>query len=253
MRNRDIPVQSVRKALDLLNLLVFEDSGRKGLALGELAERLQFPVATAHNLLKTLCACGYAAQAGVGHYTVGPRCLDIGRFNRMLSEDTAATIHARMEALGRALNETVTFAVLANGRRLRLWSTEPGHLIRIDAAALETQRIFTVPTGRVLAAFAAPRELGFLLDFYGLPIADEWPKVTTTPALKRALATIYRRGYEIIVRNDLSAFAVPVRDATGGLAGSLGCFSPSFRCPPSQHAAVVEALKQAAQEMVAVL
>jgi len=244
---------SVRKALDLLNLLVFDDPGREGLALGDLAGRLGFPAATAHNLLKTLCACGYAVQAGVGRYTVGSRCLEIGRFNRLLSAATAAVVRARMEALGRALDETVTFAVLADGRRLRLWSTEPEHLIRIDAAALETQRLFTVPTGRILAAFAAPRELDLLLARYGLPAAGEWPDAATAPALKRALAAIRARGHEIMVTGELAAFAVPVLDAAGGLAGSLGCFSPSFRCPPPHHAAVVAALKKAAREMAAAL
>lgn len=251
--SRDIPVQSVRKALDLLNLLVFEDPGREGLALGDLARRLQFPTATTHNLLKTLCACGYAAQAGVGRYTVGPRCLEIGRFNRLLTESTATVIRERMEALGRELNETVTFAVLADGRRLRLWTTEPGHLIRIDAATLETRQLFTVPTGRILAAYAGPDDLERLLARYGLPTGSDWPQTTTRSALNRALADIRARGHEILVRGELSAFAVPVLDAAGGLTGSLGCFSPSFRCPPPQHAAVVAALKHAAREMTAAL
>jgi DNA-binding IclR family transcriptional regulator len=251
--SRDIPVQSVRKALDLLNLLVFEDPGREGLALGDLAGRLQFPAATAHNLLKTLCACGYAAQMGAGRYRVGPRCLDVGRFNRLLNETIATMIRARMEALGRALNETVTFAVLADGRRLLLWTTEPGQLIRIDAATLETRRLFTVPTGRILAAHASLGELERLLARHGLPSEAEWPKTTTLPALKRALAEIRARGHEVMIRSDLSAFAVPVLDAAGGLAGSLGCFSPSFRCLASQHATVVAALKHAALAIAAAL
>lgn len=249
--SRDIPVRSVKKALDLLNLLVFEDPGREGLALGDLARRLQFPAATTHNLLKTLCACGYASLAGVGCYTVGPRCLEIGRFNHLLTEATATAIRARIEALGRRLNETVTFAVLADGRRLRLWSSVPGHLVRIDPAALETRKLFTVPTGRILAAYAAPDDLARLLARYGLPTASDWPQTTTRPALNRALAAIRARGHEIIVHGELAAFAVPVLDAAGGLAGSLGCFSPSFRCPPSRHAAVVAALVQAAREMAA--
>ena len=135
-----------QEGLGPLNLLVFEDPGREGLALGDLARRLQFPAATTHNLLKTLCACGYASLAGVGCYTVGPRCLEIGRFNHLLTEATATAIRARIEALGRRLNETVTFAVLADGRRLRLWSSVPGHLVRIDPAALETRKLCSVPT-----------------------------------------------------------------------------------------------------------
>ena len=252
MRPRDIPVLSVRKALDLLNLLVFDDPGREGLALGDLAGRLGFPAATAHNLLKTLCACGYAVQAGVGRYTVGSRCLEIGRFNRPALRATAAVVRARRRRSA-ARSTDRTFAVLADGRRLRLWSTEPEHLIRIDAAALETQRLFTVPTGRILAAFAAPRELDLLLARYGLPAAGEWPDAATAPALKRALAAIRARGHEIMDNREIAAFAVPVLDAAGGLAGSLGCFSPSFRCPPPHHAAVVAALKKAAREMAAAL
>jgi DNA-binding IclR family transcriptional regulator len=248
----NVPVKSVKKALDLLNLLVLEDPGREGLALRDLARRLKFPTATAHNLLKTLCACGYAAQTGVGCYTVGPRCLEIGRFNHLLTETTASALRAQIEALGRKLNETVTFAVLADGRRLRLWSSVPGHLVRIDPDALETRKLFSVPTGRILAAYAAPDDLERLLERYGLPTGSDWQQATTRAALNRALAEIRACGHEIIIRGELTAFAVPVLDTAGGLAGSLGCFSPTFRCPSSQHAAIVAALVQTAREMAAV-
>ena len=39
----DRPVQSVHKALDLLNLLVFDNPEREEPALGDLAGRLGFP------------------------------------------------------------------------------------------------------------------------------------------------------------------------------------------------------------------
>jgi DNA-binding IclR family transcriptional regulator len=247
--NREIPVQSVRKALDLLNILVFEDPAREGLALGNLAGRLGFPAATAHNLLKTLCACGYAAQAGVGRYTIGPRCRDIGRYNSLLSEPVSSAIRKRMEALGRLLGETVTFAALADGRRLLLWSANAHQLIRVDSADLESRKLFSLPTGRILAAYAEPGELLRLLERYGLPARQEWPKTTTRTALDAALSAIRARGHEVIIRDDVTAFAVPVLDGQGRLVGSLGCFAPSFRCPAEKHEPFVAELKQAAHEM----
>lgn len=248
---RDMPVRSVRKALGLLNLLVFDDPGREGLSLGSMAERLGFPAATAHSLLKSLCACGYAEQVGHGRYTVGPRCLEIGRYNRLLSEATSSAIRNRMELLGRELDEIVTLAVLADGRRLRLWSTEPGRLVRIDTATLEASKLFSVPTGRVLAAYASQRDRDLMLARYGLPTAEEWPQAASPSALDQALAEIRDCGQAAVFGGDLAAFAVPVFDAAGSLAGSLGCFTPIFRCPASQHAAILASLKQAARDMAA--
>ena len=54
----EVPVKSVKKALDLLSILIFDDPGLKGVKLTDLAQRLKLPANTTHNLLKTMVVCG---------------------------------------------------------------------------------------------------------------------------------------------------------------------------------------------------
>ena len=61
-----VPVKSVKKALDLLTLVAFEDPAGEGIPLNELASAMEFPPSSARNLLKTMISCGYVAQNSEG-------------------------------------------------------------------------------------------------------------------------------------------------------------------------------------------
>lgn len=52
-------VNSVKKALDILDILIFEDIDRRGISLKELSERSGIRPNTLHNILKTMKQCGY--------------------------------------------------------------------------------------------------------------------------------------------------------------------------------------------------
>mgnify|MGYP002552554999 CR=1 FL=1 len=75
--NGDVPVKSLKKALDLLSVLLFQDGEEKGFAVKELGERLGLPANSVHNLLKTMAVCGYAEKNADGRYTYGPVCRQI--------------------------------------------------------------------------------------------------------------------------------------------------------------------------------
>jgi IclR family acetate operon transcriptional repressor len=252
--NTVVPVRSVKKALDLLSLLAFDDLERAGIPLTVLAARMQMPVNTAHNLLKTMVACGYVARTASGEYTVGSRCNEMGRLNTVLSAAAARVVQERMEALGGALGESVTFAVLADGQRKLLLKADAGHAIRVDSSALEQADLFAVPTGRVLAAFATPDALDRILERAGLPGAA-WHGIQSRAALDRALDTIRKQGFEKIAPDihALVSFAVPVLSRSNDLLGALGCYAPAFRCGPAKHAPVLAQLRETAAAIAAAL
>ena len=250
----DIPVKSVKKALDLLTILAFEDLKREGYALTALAHRMKMPVNTVHNLLKTMVACGYLAQTESGTYGIGPRMTDMGRLNGMLSAVASPRVRKRLDALCHAVEEAVTMATLADGRRVLLCQVDPRTMVRVDAATLEERCLFARPTGRVLAAYASPEELTRVLAQYGMPGA-EWDGISSRKALVTALKKIKHRGYELIAHDnsELAAFAVPVVDAHGVLLGSLGCYAPAFRCGPARYESILTQLRQAAADLVEML
>ena len=68
MANSDL-VQSLLRGLELVDILAAHP---EGLRLNDLAEKAALKKPTAHNLLRTLCARGFAARDDGGHYTAGP-------------------------------------------------------------------------------------------------------------------------------------------------------------------------------------
>ncbi len=247
---RNVPVQSVRKALDLLSVLAFEDLHRQGVPLTVLARRMKMPPNTAHNLLRTMAACGYVMQTEAGAYAAGPRCAEMARLNRILSGTAAQAVRDRMEQLSRESGEAVTFAVLSDGRRVLVWQVQSQHVVRVDASALETRSIYAVPTGRVLLAFESGNERDKVIERYGLP-GVEWGGIQSRAQLEKALAGVREQGQESIVPDgkDLASFAVPVLDSNGCAVGALGCYAPLFRCPPRKRAALLAQLLSAAKEI----
>ena len=79
MKNSMIPVQSVCKALTLLDKVVAANLLRGGAGLSELSSECCMPLNTTHNLLKSLAASGYVSLRGRGVYVPGPKCDEIAR------------------------------------------------------------------------------------------------------------------------------------------------------------------------------
>ena len=117
----DRPIAAVQKALDVLDVLVFEDPNRCGLRLAELAARLNQKPATLRGILKTMIACGYVEQDAHARYRTGKRCEQIGALNRLrLRPNLGRNLNARLQALCDETGESVSFYVLSGGERMRL-------------------------------------------------------------------------------------------------------------------------------------
>ncbi len=68
MANSDL-VQSLLRGMDLIELLAAHPEGAH---LNDLSEAAGLKKPTVHNLLRTLCARGFAAKDDAGRYVVGP-------------------------------------------------------------------------------------------------------------------------------------------------------------------------------------
>src|SRR5690554_4561120 len=80
-----VPVRSVQKALEILDMLIFEDPACDGVSLSEIARRMAMPANSAHNLLKSMVVCNYVNQNERGHYIAGTMVEQIGSLNRLRS------------------------------------------------------------------------------------------------------------------------------------------------------------------------
>lgn len=247
LKNKDVPVQSVKKALDLLSVLVFEDPARQGMVLKQLAQRMGQPANSTHNLLKTMVACGYVAQNGGGKYVAGPVCQQIGKLNQICSAQVTQAVLEACQSVNEAVDESVVFTTFTGGRRIRMAFVDASHVIKVDHAVFDTWSIFASPTGRVMLAYASDLEVQAAIDRYGWP-AGNWQGIEDKDALQTALQEVRQAGYSLVDdRPDLFAIACPVLDEAGELLGAIGSYGPVFRCGPEKQKEILSQLQQAAQ------
>ena len=116
----EAPVQSVKKAMDLLSVLAFEDPARTGVGVRDLASRMGIPANSTHNLQKTLHHYGAVSQTADRKYVVGPVFGKISRVGLLVAEETREDVAPVMLALSARLQETValTTLVIASVNRL---------------------------------------------------------------------------------------------------------------------------------------
>lgn len=242
---QEVPVKSVKKALDLLSILVFDDPELKGVKLTDLAQRLGLPANTTHNLLKTMSVCGYVAQNESGRYQPGAQCRRIGVVNKVEGSEFKQKLADVLRRYTAQINEAMVFAALHGGKRVVLARSEPvSQVIRVDHQTVESANIYRLPTGRILTAFASPADYRRILDNYGEP-GKNWPGCETD--MERI-----RKGKQCLMLPDSSgvnSFALPVINKDGKLLGAIGCHAPPFRSGAAIQKKILSILRLAADEL----
>ncbi len=237
----DVPVKSVKKALALLNILLFEDIEREGISLSKLADRMAIPANSAHNLLKTMVACKYVAQLVDGKYIAGPICGEIGKLNTLCSPEASELLTTTLLDMNSRVDEAVVFATLIDGQRVIIEGLNANHTVKVSEGLLASHNhLYTTSTGRILVAFASEEELARILVRHGLPGA-QWDDINNEQHLMAALDEIRSDGMCVMTsdENELVAFAYPVRNTAGKLLGALGCYAPIFRCPEKKRKHII--------------
>jgi DNA-binding IclR family transcriptional regulator len=244
-----VPIQSIKRALDALDHIALQALRGEAAALQAISEHLGLAAPTAHNIVKTLVACGYASRDSRGLYSLGPKCADIARSARFgggLIETAAQVVHALAESTG----ESVVLATLAQGRRHLLLRAEGDAVVRVAGDVEEGGSLYDKVTGRVLAAYAAPDELSAIVAAQGLPGAD-WDGIADLDHLHAALQRVRQAALceDRNERTGVRALAVPVLDTTGRLLAALGLYLPVFRADDTRLELIRTDLRAAAERL----
>ena len=159
-------VQSLDRALDLLEALARTDE----LGVSEVAAQTGLVPSTAHRLLSTLVARGYAAQnPATGRYLMGYKLLELtsGLQDRLGRLRAAARAH--LEAIQRETGETTNLVVL-EGRNVVYVDTVAGsQSVRLFTEVGRAIPAHTSGSGKALLAWRAPADVAALFD--GVPLA----------------------------------------------------------------------------------
>jgi DNA-binding IclR family transcriptional regulator len=227
-------LQSVQRAFALLEQLGEAENGGRTLAALAAATGLKPP--TAHNLLRSLIALGYASQDPASRrYALGPRAAALARPRDAAARLAAAGLDAA-RALQARSGETVVLALLDDGQRRTVLTVESPQLLRVGAEAGADERFAETATGQVL--------LG-RLDEAGLAALP--PHLHPRPALRRTLARVRRDGQAVVraAGGQVRAVAVPVPLADAPPA-AIGLYYPAARHSARKEREALHELRAAA-------
>lgn len=244
----DTLVQSVKKAMAILDILIFEDSENHGIGLFELARRLGQKPNTLHNIMKTMIFCGYVKQNDKSLYAAGPKCFDIVNTYKFTNKNgLIESIKPVLQQLAGRIGESVVLTMLINGNRAPIINVFSNDLIKVDFSLNEMSHIYEKPTGRILVSFADNYSFKLIKGKWGYP-GKMWDDITDDQSFKKSMAEIRNRGYdmEIESKGTVISFAVPVKDSSGKFLYSLGSYAPLFRCGREKQAVILKELKEAA-------
>ena len=239
----DRPIAAVQKALDVLDVLVFEDPNRCGLRPAELAARLNQKPATLRGILKTMIACGYVEQDAHARYRTGKRCEQIGALNRLrLRPNLGRNLNARLQALCDETGESVSFYVLSGGERICFLNLQTRDIIKVDYSMLEAHNLYAYPSGRILVAYCSEAERTQVLRRHGFP-KSYWGGIVNRAQFDGEIARVRSAGVLERYHGGVASFAAAACYADGSLAGSVGVYLPEFRLTAEKKALICEKLR----------
>jgi IclR family transcriptional regulator, acetate operon repressor len=233
-------VQSVERALDVLETM----AGSDALGISEVAAATGLPDGTAHRLLRTLVARGYARQGPDRRYSLGTRLLALGDGARRA---TVASSRPFLDRLVELSGETANLAVLEGDHAVYVAQVQSAHRLRMFAEVGRRVPVHSTAVGKVLLAGMADAAVTALVRRTGM--AARTPRTLVSPAsLLAELASVRKAGW---ARDDeeeeagVRCLAVPVRDA-GLVVAAMSVSGPAARVPAAPPGSLLAGMQAAA-------
>ncbi|MEW6049256.1 MAG: IclR family transcriptional regulator, partial [Bacillota bacterium] len=203
--------------------------------LSDLSERLGLNRTTLFHLLATLQAHGWVARDPARRYALGARFLDVSSryLRQLLAFDIGALARPYMEALWRALNETVHLSVLDRSNRvvIDVDSIESTRELRTAGGIGQPKPLYCTASGKVFLAYMPDDERESHLAAAALT-PRTGRTITDPDRLRRELGAVRERGYALDDREydpDIFCMAAPVFKAPDQPGAALMISFPANR------------------------
>lgn len=217
-------LRSVRHALEVLAILA---EAEQPVRVTEVAERLRVAPSTAHRLLATLVAGGYAMRSATSHrYRRGPALVRLGSRPigpPILLRELAHPILARLAA---SSDRSAHLAVLDGLDVVAVDHVDAPRPLHDHADGVRLPAHATA-MGQAILAYA-PEAVAAL-------VADGLTRLTghtvdDAASLRRTLQDVRRRGYAVNIggwKAETAGVATAIRDRRGDALASIGITGPS--------------------------
>lgn len=236
-------VQSVERALDLLQALAAADGG---LRLSELATQLELNTTTAHNLARTLIGRGFVVKSQGQRLRLGPAIAEL-----LAQEQERTVLHlASAAAVGlqrRFPEATINVAELAGEDllvRVRVSRDRPG-VVQRPRRHLATP--YGTAVGLCVLAFADHGSVANLREAH--PFHEEGIRLWNSPETLAAHLDAARSAGHVLTPfagQELWRIAAPVIGSDGQFLAALGLALPVSRATDAQCRDAVAAVTEAA-------
>lgn len=219
-------IQAVAHALDVLEQ--FHTDGELGVT--ELSKRLKLHKNNVFRILATLESRGYIEQnRSTENYRLGTKCLQMGQtyIQHMGLLQQARPI---MIDVVKACHESTYVAVMRKGQVVPLDMVESDQPVRIVSHIGENLPLHCTAAGKVHLAFEPAEEMQRCLS-EGLTQFTTHT-ITDREVLGEQLKNVVAAGYAVDSGEhltDVHAIAVPIKDYTRTVVGSLVISGPAYR------------------------
>lgn len=242
-------IQSVAHALDVLEQFFGETDE---LGVTELSKRLKLHKNNVFRLLATLEARGYIEQnKATENYRLGVRCLHLGRryIDHMGLVSQARPVLANV---ARKCRESAYVAIMRRDAVVALEAAKPeDRAVKIDPPLGEPLPLYCTAAGKAHLAFDADEQLLSLLPETFRRYTDR--TIVERSALIEQLHMVAERGYSVDQGEffeDVTSLAVPIRDYTRSVVGSLAVAGPAYRVTEERiRAEIAPLIVAAGQEL----
>jgi DNA-binding IclR family transcriptional regulator len=211
-------IKSVVKAVDVLRLFGADEPR---LTLMEIANRLDMPKGTAHNMLSTLLSCGLVERTAEGRYALGTTIISLTQAVRINAElrDRAAPL---VRELADTCRESTYLVTLDGDYALYIYAVESPRRLLARTAVGDRVPLHCTSTGKAILSGLTKEDIVGIIGRAGLPRFTE-TTITDIDALHKELEQTRERGYSID-RGEHEAgiycIGAPILDARGRVVSS---------------------------------
>lgn len=244
--------QSLVRGLNILEVLAAEP---QGLALSDIAARMELAPSTTHRLLQALHGQGFITQeAELGRWRIDVKTFRIG--NAFLeARDLVATARPFLRRLTEASGESANLGIEDSGQAVFLAQTESPQMMRMITRLGSRAPMHASGVGKALMAWLSQAEVARILDAHDLPRVT--PNSLDTPAaLEAAMAEIRATGYACDREEHaigLHCVAAAIHDEHGRPLAAISVSGPMARIPEARLNELGQLVREAADEITALL
>lgn len=243
-------VQSVERALSILEELSRIKDESKGIGVLELSRILRLKSSTVHNLLKTLVQHKYVEQIKeTNKYRLGPTCYNLVK-GKLITDRLAKAAEPAILNFSKKINESIVLAVYHQGERYVISKVQSRQSLMVHTTFSLEPDAYKTATGRILLSQLTDHELKNYIKRHGFPI-KQWNGIDDFESLKKELIKIKEKKMAIHQPEDkqIYALAVPVTGEKERLIASLGVYLPSVRFKGKHRREIIKGLKEASKEI----